>query len=315
MVKLSIIVPTFNSSKYLDRCLKSLLQLNFSDYEVILIDDQSTDCSLKLAKMYVSAFNGKLRIFQNEQNSGLSATRNVGIKKAKGEYIYFLDSDDWIEKNIFSATIPQMEKEKLDMIFFDFYLVNTQFNIINSDVWYQNRPQGLINKQTFFYGLFLRRFGDYSWSRITKRELYVKNNIWYPSNTRLYEDLAVTYMLVENSRKIRFVKNKLYFYFRGNSNSLTRKFTYSGYLDSQKNFSGLEFLIKQNYPNLLKTMLNYKCDILFSQYLEGASEDREQIRSGILENLYSVFLKLSVKNQIKYIFLRLKILLLVKKIL
>lgn len=108
-------------------------------------------------------------------------------------------------------------------------------------------------------------------------------------------------------------KNKLYFYFRGNSNSLTRKFTYSGYLDSQKIFSGLEFLIKQNYPNLLKTMLNYKCDILFSQYLEGASEDREQIRSGILENLYSVFLKLSVKNQIKYIFLRLKILLLVKK--
>ena len=115
-MKFSIIVPIYNVEKYLDKCLKSLINQTYSDYEIICIDDGSTDSSLEVLKKYQD--EDRILIYQNDSNRGLSYTRNRGMSYAHGEYIIFVDSDDWI----YQETLEVLEKKtinKPDIIFYN----------------------------------------------------------------------------------------------------------------------------------------------------------------------------------------------------
>tara|TARA_R110002124_G_scaffold68695_2_gene185535 strand:- start:20728 stop:21645 length:918 start_codon:yes stop_codon:yes gene_type:complete len=118
MIKVSVIVPVYNVEAYLKECLDSLLNQDCDDYEVILINDGSTDSSLEIANEYKSIFKEKLIII-SQDNSGLSSARNNGIENAKGEYIYFLDSDDYINNDMLSLCINCFELYNVDIVFFD----------------------------------------------------------------------------------------------------------------------------------------------------------------------------------------------------
>lgn len=120
-MKFSIIVPIYNVEKYLDKCLKSLINQTYSDYEIICIDDGSTDSSLEVLKKYQD--EDRILIYQNDSNRGLSYTRNRGMSYAHGEYIIFVDSDDWI----YQETLEVLEKKtinKPDIIFYNMKIYN-----------------------------------------------------------------------------------------------------------------------------------------------------------------------------------------------
>lgn len=99
MAKISIIIPVYNSEKYIRRCLNSILNQTFQDFEIILIDDNSKDNSLKIICEIEKTYKDKIKILKNDKNIGAGASRNKGLKIASGEYITFIDSDDYIEKN------------------------------------------------------------------------------------------------------------------------------------------------------------------------------------------------------------------------
>ena len=99
MAKISIIIPVYNSEKYIRRCLNSILNQTFQDFEIILIDDNSKDNSLKIVSEIEKTHKDKIKILKNAKNVGAGASRNKGLKIASGEYITFIDSDDYIEKN------------------------------------------------------------------------------------------------------------------------------------------------------------------------------------------------------------------------
>jgi len=305
MVKLSVIVPVYNVEHYLDRCLKSILAQNFSDYEVILIDDQSTDDSFKIMQNYSREYGFK--IIRNFENVGLSATRNVGISKAVGKYIYFLDSDDWLDSDMFSTIISIMESDNLDLIFFDFYLAKSKEKYISQNLYF-NRPNGIVSSVELLEHIFKQRLGDYSWSRVVRRSVLIDNNIRYPSDTRVFEDLAVTYQVIENSNRIRLIENKFYYYFRKNPKSLTNSFTYDGYLESLENFKGLEQNIIIKHPDMVSCMLNYKCSILLSLYIDSRKQDQKKIRRNLLKSFSWYSKHLSFKNKVKIFMLNLNIL-------
>lgn len=115
--KISVIVPVYNVAEFLPDCLDSLLSQNFDAMEIICVDDKSTDNSLEILEDYASK-DKRIRVIKHEQNRGLGEARNSGLKVATGEYIHFLDSDDWIDNGVYEKLIPIIEENKLDFLSF-----------------------------------------------------------------------------------------------------------------------------------------------------------------------------------------------------
>lgn len=114
---ISVVIPVYNVEKYLNECIESVLNQTYKDYEIILVDDGSTDSSGHICDDYMTA-DSRVRVF-HQKNGGLSAARNTGLNEAKGEYIYFLDSDDYIENHTLEYLVEASVKENADVVFFD----------------------------------------------------------------------------------------------------------------------------------------------------------------------------------------------------
>ena len=120
-LKVSIIVPIYNAQKTLERCIESILNQDFSDFELLLIDDGSKDDSGKICDVYAKK-DHRVRVIHKE-NSGVSASRNLALQEAKGEYLQFLDADDWITPNATRLLVESLEQNHCDMVIADFYRV------------------------------------------------------------------------------------------------------------------------------------------------------------------------------------------------
>ena len=116
---ISIIVPVYNGEKYIDDCVKSILVQTYQDWELILIDNASTDNSLQLCKKMASQ-DDRIEVLQQHRNMGVSVARNLGIEKARGDYVTFVDVDDWIEKEYLENLLDTLEKEKADVVIGDY---------------------------------------------------------------------------------------------------------------------------------------------------------------------------------------------------
>lgn len=129
-MKLSIVVPVYNVEKYLSKCLDSLLDQNIQNdqYEIIVVNDGSTDSSGDIAKCYADS-NSNITLI-NQENKGLSGARNTGIDAASGEYVWFVDSDDFIERNILNGLVRKMRDDDLDVLRFDYQNINEEGVIV-----------------------------------------------------------------------------------------------------------------------------------------------------------------------------------------
>ena len=111
---LSFIVPVYNAEKYLKKCVESILNQTFQDFEVIFIDDASTDKSLDILNSY--AYDKRIKII-TKANEGVSLARNCGLELARGEYLMFVDADDWIDKNTSEVMVDVIKKKQADVVF------------------------------------------------------------------------------------------------------------------------------------------------------------------------------------------------------
>ena len=120
MPKVSIIVPIYNVEMYIEKCLETLVNQTLKDIEIILVNDGSKDSSAEIAKKYLEKYPEKI-IYLEKENGGLSDSRNYGLPHAKGEYIAFLDSDDYVEENMYEEMYELAKKEDSDMVQCNFY--------------------------------------------------------------------------------------------------------------------------------------------------------------------------------------------------
>ena len=146
---ISIIIPCYNVEKYVDDTLKSILNQTYKKYEIIFVDDVSTDNTFKIIKNYEKKYDF-VRAFQNPTNSGAGAARNLGLSKAKYDIISFIDSDDTIEENYYEALMKKMEEEKSDLVVCDIYMkYDKEFDITSSE--YNNElKKKLINNDNIY---------------------------------------------------------------------------------------------------------------------------------------------------------------------
>lgn len=204
MKKLSIIIPVYNKKKYLKKCLDSLVKYNNEHIEIILIDDGSTDSSNEIYQKY-SEF---IKIIV-QKNHGVSFTRNVGINDATGEYIMFVDSDDYLEKNWFNVLIKNLDSEK-DVILFskDYYSYPKNFNEII----------------TFTLNIESNNFHLYNpVSKIYRRDFLLNNKIYFDENIKNGEDMLFNLKCFLADAKIDFINQSYYCYYL-NETSVARNF-------------------------------------------------------------------------------------------
>lgn len=205
MPKVSIIVPIYNVEKYLERCIDSLIGQTLDDIQIILVNDGSTDNSGKIAKEYAIKYQDKI-IYLEKENGGLSDARNYGLLYATGEYIGFLDSDDYIDKEAYKAMYDKAKQENADYIECDF--IWEYPNKIKEDkrVEYKNKKEMLA---------FVRVV---AWNKLIKREVIEENNLEFPKGLR-YEDVEFTYKLIPHLNKVSYI-NKYFIHYTQRENSI-----------------------------------------------------------------------------------------------
>ncbi len=197
--KVSVIVPIYNVEGYLSRCIESIINQTLSDIEIILVNDGSTDNSEKIIKKY--AKKDKRIVALKQENGGVASAKNLGVKNATGEFIGFVDSDDWIDNSMFEKMYNCAKRENSDVVICDFYKYFDDGKMTPI----QTMPLVSVNiKKDFIMAPCC------SWNKLYKRGLLKDNS--FP-NGLIYEDLAVTPLLVNKIDKISYINECLYYYF------------------------------------------------------------------------------------------------------
>lgn len=202
---ISIIIPVYNVEKYLKRCLDSILnQEGDYPFEVIIVNDGSPDKSQQIIDDYARKYPKVIKAFVKE-NGGVSSARNYGLHQASGEYITFIDPDDYIENTYLSTVNKYLKEPETEMCIFDYKFIDLKNNTTYKKV-FQNNKLYILGKQA-------------SWTRIVKRSIY--EGVYFPEGI-VYEDLAVVPFLVAkcNLKNIKYIEEAIYLYTVDAENSI-----------------------------------------------------------------------------------------------
>ena len=217
-VDVSIIIPVYNVQEYLSVCLDSVINQTIRNKEIIIINDGSTDKCYEILTEYKIRFPEIIII--NQKNSGISEARNAGLKAAKGEYIAFVDSDDFIELNMFEKMYIAAKRESADIVICNYILYKGASDEQETE---GISEEGNIDKLEILKKFLLNDVKAYVWNKLHKRELFTTNEILFP-NFVVCEDTPASFLLLACSEKIYLMSEPLYYY-RQREASLTKTFS------------------------------------------------------------------------------------------
>lgn len=228
MVKVSIIVPVYNVEKYIERCLKSLVNQTLKDIEILIINDGTPDNSMKICEKYAKNDN-RIKIF-NKENEGLGLTRNYGIKRATGEYIAFVDSDDYVDLDYYEKLYNKAVKTSADVCFSN-YRINTEKNeILEDNIRCIPFKDEVIDSNSVLLNMLnvpsdnkniTNYMGMSVWRAIYKLDIINSNHILFVSERKyISEDIVFNFDFLENSKVVSFIRDSFYYYCY-NGSSLT----------------------------------------------------------------------------------------------
>jgi glycosyltransferase involved in cell wall biosynthesis len=300
--KISVIVPVYNVEKYLSRCVDSIINQTYTNLEIILVDDGSTDAGGKMCDEYAQQDNRIIVI--HKENGGLSDARNAGLDIATGEYIGFVDSDDFIALEFYEILYKTLIKTNSDLAFCEFQRFHNDTEIIKNHTNYKVRTDKGIDILNNFYN---KHYVTYvvMWNKLYKKDIW--KNLRFPFG-KIHEDEFVIHEIFYLAKQISFINASLYYYFHRensimvlkNENMVLRKITNKlEAFDERIKFSErkqLESLCKASVYTRNAMLLNF----MFEQrYNESISE---KIRNVIKCNYHTFSIKYKIKFfSIKYL--------------
>ena len=238
-IKVSIIIPVYNAQKYLRRCLDSLINQTLKEIEIICINDGSTDNSLNILKEYEQ--NDSRIIIINQENSGIGKARNSGIKIAKGEYIGFVDADDWVDKDYYEKLYNAAKKYDSDIAAGDFY---REGKIFKTKKLKHTAEEFITDKEKIFKKAVIPRY-NYVWNKIY-RSSEVKKYLF--DNVRYYEDILWLCKVLFYLKGYVTVADTFYHYIRNPKSVVTQRTSAhkADYIKSGNEM--MKFLKENNIP-------------------------------------------------------------------
>lgn len=209
---ISIILPCYNVEKYIARSIETVLAQTYTDFELLVIIDGSPDSSKQIAEKYAQKDN-RIKVYE-KPNGGLSDARNYGLERATGEYIYFMDSDDWIEPDLLADNLKIIEDEKLDLVIFGYIQddENKDGEVVNSKtVVPENKTfrksDGSLTVDEHLLGLL-----GYAWNKIYRKSFLDKHNLRFEKGTSLVEDILFNTQVYIKTDRLRTIDKAYYHY-------------------------------------------------------------------------------------------------------
>lgn len=267
---ISIIVPIYNVEAYLERCIQSLIGQSYSNLEIILVDDGSTDDSLSICQMYAQQ-DSRIKIIHKE-NGGLASARNTGIKAATGEYIGFVDSDDWVDLDTYQAMRILIQQHHPDVIRFGYQKISDgrtqgqyhlsydaglytddalrqiQLDTISTESVLDYRKKKILSACT---GVYRRRFLD-------------EHQIWFVSEREiLNEDYLFVLQSIQSAESLYVSQDELYYY-DTRPNSLTTTYRINMYEKKKKLYKRYCSVLPLNDPEIAFRLRNFYIDCIYA---------------------------------------------------
>lgn len=214
MELVSIVVPIYNVEQYLEKCVESICRQTYENLEIILVNDGSPDHCGQMCEEYAKKDN-RIKVI-HKKNGGLSDARNSGVKLATGKYLLFVDSDDYIAKDLVEKTAAIAEKNNCDMVLYDYYYVEPDNVEIRSTIVPENKVISLEQEHTLLLA------ATSACAKLFNREFYVKANCPFPQGI-YFEDLATTSIFFMRAKRVFYLKEPLYYYINRENSIMTGK--------------------------------------------------------------------------------------------
>ena len=295
----SIIVPVYKVEQYLKRCMDSVLNQTYKNIEIILVNDGSPDNCPALCDKYAK-IDSRVRVIHKE-NGGLSSARNVALDSVKGDYIFFVDSDDWLALDTLEVLNEYLEKD-YDMISFQrTYL--TEEKVVEKG---EKNPKDMDVSQ-YIDASFLGRYDFFVTTKIFKAEVF--NNVRFLEG-RNYEDLEIMHRLFLNMEKVVGLDYFLYYYWKGNegaiTNTITMKNIQDHYLSANEIYHASKKYLEDRGKDASNIVAWYKVEMsqLYIDYLKSTDKDAElfaKIKSEIIKEKVNFNRLLKQPRYLKYI--------------
>ena len=253
----SLIVPIYNVERYLEQCIESVLAQDYQNYELILVDDGSPDNSIDICTKYAKQYSNI--VFIHKINGGLSDARNAGIKIARGEYLMFLDSDDYWEGTSILSDLQKIIVENNPDVIFNYMSSVYPDKIINH---YMNREKLVGSFREDFKGLYQEGiYLGFTWTKIVKREVILKNQLFFIKE-RYFEDIPWSFSLTKYIGTYAIYQNCFYMYRRERKGAISSAVTKKNQVSLFKNLSEIFQQISEiQKKNLLQGLESYVNDI------------------------------------------------------
>lgn len=292
---ISIIIPVYNVEKYLSKCINSILGQNFYDFELILVDDGSSDTSGNICDIYEKSDSRVLVIHQ--ANKGVSSARNSGLKHAKGKYIWFVDADDYINDVLYTINTI-LKNGLLDILIIDFNYVDSHENILTGveniyqKITYDIHSGEYFIKEILNYSFYVSIF-------IFKRSLFIESKLEFDIQLKICEDLELIPFVILKASKVRYIDLSCYNYLQRENSALHSynidyidslckiAIKYKKYIDNDKN----------HYFNKIYLFVVRYCVLLLSEPFYSHKK-KETIKAFKLNHINQLYERYGIKYKI-----------------
>lgn len=258
---ISVIISVYNAANYIEKCIKSIQDQTYSELEIIAVDDGSTDLSGEICEKM--ALQDERIVVLHKENGGNASARNAGIDYAHGEFIAFVDSDDYIENNMYEEMLKWMENPQITIVSSGMIVRN----IAGQDVISIASNPGIYGREKAMEDFFARRgnFTATACTKLIRRELFA-NGLRF-NNDVIHEDTEAMPRFINEADHVYIMDRPFYHYIkRENSASTSRKFSMRGYhiLDAMEEY---EMMCKENYPDILPQFYHYRLYTTYEMYI------------------------------------------------
>lgn len=289
MLKVSVVVPVYNVSAYIKRCMTSIAAQTYKEMEVLFVDDCGTDDSVVQIEEFIASSELDCKLIHHKQNRGLSAARNTGLEAATGEYVYFLDSDDDITPDCIESLVNPLTTDRYDVVVGDYTVIGgNAYSSLSLDEGPLTSNDEII--QTYSEG----KWYVMAWNKLCRREFLINNNLLFKEGL-IHEDIHWTFMVACKAQSLYVVKRFVYNYYVRSSSIMTSMSIekdaniYVDVFDKIAIFVEAEDLKFRRYPYAI--IEGKKSGVLYSLLQKG--EDL------LYKSVYLKFRKLPFANPVK----------------